>query len=147
LQDKYVFLHADDVDPSWELPTRATSLSAGFDLRAYIPDTDFVDIAPGQTSLLRTGVKVTMPHWGIGMVASRSGLAIREGLIVLNSPGIIDADYNYEICVILHNTSVATRRIMPKDRIAQILFVVNDAPWEGSVTNSRTAGFGSTGKQ
>ena len=147
MQDKYVFSHADDVDPEWELPTRATSLSAGFDLRAYLPESDFVDVAPGQTVLIRTGVKVTMPHWGIGMVASRSGLAIREGLIVLNAPGIIDADYNHEICVILHNTSVAPRRVMPKDRIAQLLFVVNDAPWEGSITNSRTSGFGSTGKQ
>lgn len=142
-----MFSHADDVDPEWELPTRATSLSAGFDLRAYLPESDFVDVAPGQTVLIRTGVKVTMPHWGFGMVASRSGLAIREGLIVLNAPGIIDADYNHEICVILHNTSVAPRRVMPKDRIAQLLFVVNDAPWAGSVTNSRTSGFGSTGKQ
>lgn len=147
MQDKYVFLLADDVDESWELPVRGTSLSAGFDLRAYIPEADCVDIAPGQTVLLRTGVKVSMPPYGIGMIASRSGLAIREGLIVLNAPGIIDADYNHEICVILHNTSVAPRRIMPKDRIAQILFVLNDAPWEGSVTHSRTAGFGSTGKQ
>lgn len=147
MQDKYIFTLADDVSEDWKLPERATSLSAGFDLRAYMPETDFVEIAPSQTVLLRTGVKVSMPHWGIGMIASRSGLAIREGLIVLNSPGIIDADYNHEICVVLHNTSSATRRIMPKDRIAQILFVVNDAPWEGSVTNARSSGFGSTGKQ
>jgi len=147
LQDKYVFAHAEDVDPAWELPVRGTSLSAGFDLRAYIPETDFVDINPSQTVLLRTGVTVSMPPYGIGMIASRSGLAIREGLIVLNAPGIVDADYKHEVCVILHNTSSVPRRIMHKDRIAQILFVLNDAPWEGSVTNSRTAGFGSTGKQ
>lgn len=147
MRGKYVFSLAEDVDPSWEYPTRGTSLSAGFDLRAYIPEADFVDIGPGQTTLLRTGVKVSMPTWGIGMIASRSGLAIREGLIVLNAPGIIDADYNHEICVVLHNTSSVQRRIMAKDRIAQILFVVNDAPWDGSVTAARTAGFGSTGKQ
>lgn len=147
MRGKYVFSLADEVDPNWDYPTRGTSLSAGFDLRAYIPETDFVDIAPGQTVLLRTGVKVSMPTWGVGMIASRSGLAIREGLIVLNAPGIIDADYNHEICVVLHNTSPAQRRVMHKDRIAQILFVVNDAPWEGGVTNARTSGFGSTGKQ
>jgi dUTP pyrophosphatase len=81
------------------------------------------------------------------MIVSRSGLAIREGLIVLNAPGIIDADYNNEMCVILHNTSSATRRILHKDRIAQIIFMANDAPLDESIRSARTSGFGSTGKQ
>jgi dUTP pyrophosphatase len=143
----YRFYVSDDVDSEWEMPQRATTLSAGFDLRAYIVDADFVDIAPGKTVVIRTGVSIAMPATSFGMIVSRSGLAIREGLIVLNAPGIIDADYNHEMCVILHNTSSATRRILHKDRIAQIIFMANDAPLDESIRSARTSGFGSTGKQ
>jgi dUTP pyrophosphatase len=143
----YRFYVSEDVDDEWEIPQRATTFSAGFDLRAYIIDTDFVEIAPGKTAVIRTGVSIAMPPTSFGMIVSRSGLAIREGLIVLNAPGIIDADYNYEMCVILHNTSVAPRRILHRDRIAQIVFMANDAPLDESIRSARTAGFGSTGKQ
>jgi dUTP pyrophosphatase len=143
----YRFYVSDDVDSEWEMPQRATTLSAGFDLRAYIVDADFIDIAPGKTVVIRTGVSIAMPATSFGMIVSRSGLAIREGLIVLNAPGIIDADYNHEMCVILHNTSSVLRRILHKDRIAQIIFMANDAPLDESIRSARTSGFGSTGKQ
>ena len=143
----YRFYVSDDVDSEWEMPQRATTLSAGFDLRAYIVDADFIDIAPGKTVVIRTGVSIAMPATSFGMIVSRSGLAIREGLIVLNAPGIIDADYNHEMCVILHNTSSAPRRILHRDRIAQIIFMANDAPLDESIRSARTSGFGSTGKQ
>lgn len=143
----YRFYAGEDVHEDWDVPKRATTLSAGFDLRAYVVDTDYVDIEPGRTVLLRTGVKVSMPATSFGMIVSRSGLAIREGLIVLNAPGIIDADYHHELCVVLHNTSTAPRRILHKDRIAQIIFMANDAPVDESIKSARTAGFGSTGKQ
>jgi dUTP pyrophosphatase len=143
----YRFYVSDDVDSEWEMPQRATTLSAGFDLRAYIVDADFIDIAPGKTVVIRTGVSIAMPATSFGMIVSRSGLAIREGLIVLNAPGIIDADYNHEMCVILHNTSSALRRILHKERIAQIIFMANDAPLDESIRSARTSGFGSTGKQ
>ena len=143
----YRFYLSDEVEEEWELPKRATALSAGFDLRAYIVDADFIDIESGKTALIRTGIKVSMPATSLGMIASRSGLAIREGLIVLNSPGIIDADYHHEVCVILHNTSSVVRRILHKDRIAQMVFIANDAPIDTTIQSARTDGFGSTGKQ
>lgn len=143
----YRFYIGEDVDNEWEVPKRATTLSAGFDLRAYIVENDCIDIDPGKTVLIRTGVNVSMPPNSFGMIVSRSGLAIREGLIVLNAPGIIDADYHHELCVVLHNTSSAPRRILHKDRIAQIIFMANDAPLDESIQASRKAGFGSTGKQ
>jgi dUTP pyrophosphatase len=143
----YRFYLGEDVDSEWEVPKRATTLSAGFDLRAYIAEDDYIEIAPSKTVVIRTGVSVAMPATSFGMIVSRSGLAIREGLIVLNSPGIIDADYNHEMCVILHNTSSVPRRILHKDRIAQIIFMANDAPLDESIRSARTAGFGSTGKQ
>ena len=143
----YRFYLGEDVDNEWEVPKRATTLSAGFDLRAYIVEDDYVDIEPGKTVLLRTGVKVSMPSSSFGMIVSRSGLAIREGLIVLNSPGIIDADYHHEVCVVLHNTSVVVRRILHKDRVAQMVFMANDAPLDESIKSARVSGFGSTGKQ
>ena len=75
----YRFYLGEDVDEEWEAPKRATALSAGFDLRAYIVDTDYIDIEPSKTALIRTGIKVSMPATSLGMIASRSGLAIREG--------------------------------------------------------------------
>jgi dUTP pyrophosphatase len=138
----------DNDDNIWELPTPATQLSAGYDLRCYCPNTDalYVEINPGETVVLRTNVKVNIPPFGIGMVVSRSGQVARKGLMVANAPGIIDADYNGEICVIMHNISKEPQRAFHGERIAQIVFVMNDniSTRDGELPE-RTGGFGSTG--
>jgi len=146
MDSKFVFsLADDDCGCEWQLPKPATSLSAGYDLRVFCPDNGFIDIPAGTGTMCRTNIVVAMPTDAIGMLVSRSGLAFRDGLIVLNSPGIIDADYHDELCVLLFNSSTTTRRILHGDRIAQLVFVPNANPYRGTHSVHRDGGFGSTG--
>lgn len=98
----------------------ATVGSSGYDLRAYLKE-DLV-ISPGQIKLVHTALVLAMPKGLEAQVRSRSGLALKEGIFVLNSPGTIDSDYRGRVGVILTNLSVQDFRIKNGDRIAQLVF-------------------------
>lgn len=99
------------------LPQYATPLSAGLDLRANL-DTP-ITLAPLQRCLVPTGLFMALPAGYEAQVRPRSGLAIKKGITVLNSPGTIDADYRGEICIILVNLSAEPFIIEDGERIAQ----------------------------
>jgi len=102
------------------LPGYETINSAGMDLRAYLPDNQIV-IKPMQRFLVPTGLFMEIPIGYEGQVRPRSGLAIKNGITVLNSPGTIDADYRGEVKVILINLSENDFVIKNGDRIAQLV--------------------------
>ena len=100
------------------LPTYATNLSAGMDLRANIDEQ--IVLEPLQRALVPTGLYIALPEGYEAQVRPRSGLAIKKGITVLNSPGTVDADYRGEICVILVNLSSEPFVITDGERIAQM---------------------------
>ena len=102
-----------------QLPSYATALSAGMDLRANI-DTPIV-LQPLERKLVPTGLFMALPQGYEAQVRPRSGLAIKKGITVLNSPGTIDADYRGEVCVILVNLSNEPFTITDGERIAQMV--------------------------
>lgn len=127
-------------------PEPATSGSSGVDLRALEPG----EIWPGQWTKVRTGLRLEIPEGYEAQVRSRSGLAAKAGVVVLNSPGTIDASYRGEICVLLINHGVGLFKFNAGDRIAQLVFAPVMVPEfvETSVlsdTDRGTGGFGSTG--
>ena len=133
-----------------QLPAYETVNSAGMDLRAYLPEGAIV-IKPLQRVLVPTGLFMEIPEGYEGQVRPRSGLAIKNGITVLNTPGTIDADYRGEVKIILINLSDTDFTINSGDRIAQIIFakceqmeVVNVETL--SETERGTGGFGHTGK-
>jgi len=103
-----------------ELPTYQTSGSVGMDLRAYLNDQ--VILEPLQRKLISTGLFIELPHGYEAQVRPRNGLALKQGLTVLNTPGTIDSDYRGEIGVILINLSNEVQTIKNGDRIAQMIF-------------------------
>jgi dUTP pyrophosphatase len=131
------------------LPAYATQGSSGLDLRAFI--TAPVQLAPLERVLIPTGLHIAMPNHFEAQIRPRSGLAIKQGLTCLNTPGTIDADYRGEIKVILINLSNEIQVIQDGDRIAQIVFQqVEKMEWQ-LVENLETTqrgdgGFGHTGK-
>jgi dUTP pyrophosphatase len=131
------------------LPAYATQGSSGLDLRAFIPTP--VQLAPLERVLIPTGLHIAMPNHLEAQIRPRSGLAIKQGLTCLNTPGTIDADYRGEIKVILINLSNEIQVIKDGDRIAQIVFQqVEKMEWQ-LVENLETTqrgegGFGHTGK-
>lgn len=131
------------------LPAYATALSAGMDLRANL-ETPIV-LAPMQRCLVPTGLFMALPVGYEAQIRPRSGLAIKKGITVLNSPGTIDADYRGEICVILVNLSAEPFLIEDGERIAQMIIARHEqADWEVvevlNDTERGTGGFGHTGK-
>jgi dUTP pyrophosphatase len=131
------------------LPKYATSLSAGMDLRANI-DAPMV-LKPLQRCLVPTGIFMALPEGFEAQVRPRSGLAIKKGVSVLNSPGTIDADYRGEVCVILVNLSSEEFVIEDGERIAQMVIArYEQAEWQEvdvlEETERGTGGFGHTGK-
>jgi len=102
------------------LPCYETANSAGMDLRAYLPEGDMI-LKPLQRALVPTGLFMEIPVGYEGQVRPRSGLAIKSGISVLNSPGTIDADYRGEVKVILINLSDVDFVIKSGDRIAQLV--------------------------
>jgi dUTP pyrophosphatase len=131
------------------LPAYATAGSSGMDIRAAVGTA--VELKPLERKLIPTGLFVEIPEGYEIQVRPRSGLAIKQGLTCLNTPGTIDADYRGEIQVILINLSAETQIIHPGDRIAQMVVQkVEKVEW--SLTESITAternagGFGHTGK-
>ena len=131
-------------------PTRATAGSAAYDLRYTPKDGDSIVVRPNDTEVLPTGLSIELPEGYAALVCSRSGLAAKHGIQVLNAPGVIDSDYRGEIRVILHNTGYHGVIIRAGDRIAQLMIVpVLSVDWvsveELSETDRGDGGFGSTG--
>ena len=131
-----------------ELPSYATELSAGVDLLADV--TDEITIKAGFREIINTGIGIEIPAGFEAQVRSRSGLAAKFGIMVLNSPGTIDADYRGEIKVILYNTSKDDFIIKRGMKIAQLVVApVAKLIWNEQQTINETnrgkGGFGSTG--
>lgn len=124
----------------------ATAGSAGLDLYAR----ESSAIGPGGRVLVPCGIRAAIPQGYCGMVCSRSGMALRWGVVVLNAPGIIDSDYRGEIGAILQNAGAEVFHVKPGDRVAQLLIVPIAMMEIGIVegldsTDRGTGGFGSTG--
>ena len=102
------------------LPKYETSQSAGMDLRAFLPEGP-ITLKPMERGLVKTGLFMELPAGYEAQVRPRSGLALKKGITVLNSPGTIDADYRGEICVILINLSQEDFVINDGERIAQMV--------------------------
>lgn len=130
------------------LPAYATPLSAGMDLRANL--TEPIVLKPLARCLVPTGLYIALPEGYEAQVRPRSGLAIKKGITVLNSPGTIDADYRGEVCVILVNLSTEDFIIEDGERIAQMVIARHEqVNWECvdelTETQRGTGGFGHTG--
>lgn len=131
-----------------QVPAYATPLSAGMDLRANLNEP--VVLEPLQRALIPTGLFMAIPAGYEAQVRPRSGLAIKKGITVLNSPGTIDADYRGEVCVILVNLSSEPFTVTDGERIAQMVIARHEqAEWLEVDTLDETqrgeGGFGHTG--
>ena len=131
------------------LPQYATPLSAGMDIRANLESP--VVLKPLERKLIPTGLYIELPEGYEAQIRPRSGLAIKKGITVLNSPGTIDADYRGEICVILVNLSAEAFEIQDGERICQMVIAQHaQAEWieveELGSTERGAGGFGHTGK-
>lgn len=131
------------------LPKYATTQSAGMDLHAFIPED--IELKPLERTLISTGIYLALEDGTEAQIRPRSGMAYKEGITVLNSPGTIDADYRGEVKVLLVNLSDKSVVISSGDRIAQMVIAsyrkaelteVSDL----SDTERGRGGFGSTGK-
>lgn len=132
------------------VPEYATEYAAGVDLRANIDTT--ITIAPLERVLVPTGIFIELPQGAEAQIRPRSGLAIKKGITVLNSPGTIDADYRGEIQVILINLSNENFVINDGDRICQMVIARHEqAQWivveNLTPTDRGSGGFGHTGKK
>lgn len=139
-----VLPHAEEL----ALPSYATEHAAGMDLCAAI--TNDVVIEPGKRALIPTGLSIALPEGYEAQVRPRSGLALKNGITVLNSPGTIDADYRGEVGVILANCGTEPYTVTRGARIAQMVIARYErVEWQQVAELSDTArgagGFGSTG--
>lgn len=132
-----------------KLPAYGSPSAAGADLCACLDAA--VDIAPGETVMIPTGLAMELPEGYAGLIYARSGLSCKRGLAPANKVGVIDSDYRGEIIVALHNHGQASQCVAPGDRIAQLVlarcpqadfFVAEKL----SDTERGEGGFGSTGK-
>jgi len=132
------------------LPAYATPGSSGMDIRASLEETKI--LKPLERALIATGIFIEIPPGYEAQVRPRSGLALKQGITCLNTPGTIDADYRGEIKILLINLSEEEQVIEPGDRIAQLVFqqvasVVLVESHEIEITQRNAGGFGHTGKQ
>lgn len=132
----------------YPLPRYETAGSAGLDLRAHLAEP--ISLPTLGRALIPTGLRIELPAGYEAQVRPRSGLALRHGLTLLNSPGTIDSDYRGEICCILVNLSADTQTIAPGERIAQLVIArYEQIQWEEvaqlNATSRGAGGFGSTG--
>jgi dUTP pyrophosphatase len=134
------------LDPDLPLPSHARPGDAGVDLYA----SEGGELAPGQRAMVPTGIAVAVPEGHVGLIAPRSGLAVRHGISLVNSPGILDAGYRGEIHVVMINQATEPFSFERGDRIAQLIVVpfatqhyvvVDELP----STERGSGGFGSTG--
>ena len=131
-----------------KLPEYATSQSAGMDLRANIEES--IILAPLERKLIYTGLHIALPVGYEAQVRPRSGLALKHGITVLNTPGTIDADFRGEIGVILINLSNESFEVKPGERIAQLVIAkCEQISWEQvevlDETERGIGGYGHTG--
>lgn len=132
------------------LPTYGSEFAAGADLYAVADEE--ITFAPGETKFVRTGLAMEIPEGYAGLIYARSGLACKRGLAPANKVGVVDADYRGEVMVALHNHSAEEQRIVPGERIAQLVvtpflranFTQADELQE---TIRGEGGFGSTGRK
>lgn len=136
----------------FENPQYATAQSAGLDIKASSFIDDFTGtLEPGERTLIKTGIYLELPEGIEAQVRPRSGLALKQGVTVLNSPGTIDSDYRGEVGIILINNGNKSVIINHGDRIAQLVFakfehVRFDEVTELSNTERGKGGYGSTGQ-
>jgi dUTP pyrophosphatase len=130
------------------LPQYETEGSSGLDIRAFIPSK--ILLQPLERKLIPTGLFLEIPQGYEGQIRPRSGLALKKGITIPNSPGTIDSDYRGEIKILLINLSTEVVEISPAERIAQLIVAPCERiSWELSTllteTERNTGGFGSTG--
>lgn len=131
------------------LPEYATAGASGMDIRAHLDEA--VTLEPMERALIPTGLFIELPAGYEAQIRPRSGLAIKQGITCLNTPGTIDADYRGEIKIILINLSAEDQVIQPGDRIAQVVLQsVEKINWtmaeQIEATERNAGGFGHTGK-
>jgi dUTP pyrophosphatase len=136
-------------DSPYPLPEYATAQSAGLDLRAHLAEP--LLLQPGERALIPTGLRMALPPGWEAQVRPRSGLALKLGITVLNSPGTIDADYRGPVGVILINHGADSFSVEPGERIAQLVFArFEQAVWqpvkELDQTERAEGGFGHSGR-
>lgn len=132
------------------LPAYSTEQSAGMDLRAWLSKP--VVLQPMERALIPTGIYIELPQGYECQIRPRSGLALKRGLTVLNSPGTIDADYRGEVCVILANLSNEPQTIENGERVCQMVVARHSTvQWvpveELGATERGAGGFGHTGSK
>lgn len=132
------------------LPSYQSALAAGLDLMAAVPDDTPITLAPGARALVPTGIAIALPAGFEAQVRPRSGLAVKHGVTVLNTPGTIDADYRGEIQVLLVNFGSDSLEIARGMRIAQLVIAPVSQVSLSQVaaldaTRRGIGGFGSTG--
>ncbi len=135
--------------PGARIPTYGTEASAGADLYACMQDK--VEVGPGQSVMIPTGIAMEIPKGYAGLVFARSSMGAKRGLAPANKVGVIDSDYRGEIRVVLHNHSGEPQSVEPGERVAQLLIVPVFTPGfqeaeKLSDTSRGAGGFGSTGK-
>ena len=139
-------------DENAKMPTYGSEFAAGADLYAVIHNEENrVEILPGETAFIDTGIVMEIPNGYVGLIYARSGLACKQGLAPANKVGVIDSDYRGNIMVALYNQSNEVRTVSEGDRIAQIIiqpveqfgFKVKE---NLSDTIRGNGGFGSSGK-
>jgi dUTP pyrophosphatase len=132
------------------LPEYSTAFSAGMDLRAFLSED--ITLKPLQRALIPTGIFIELPQGYEAQIRPRSGMAIKHGISVLNTPGTIDADYRGEIKVILVNLSDEAYTIKSGERICQMIVAKHETvEWDNADSLGETTrgvgGFGHTGKE
>lgn len=130
------------------LPARGSAAAAGYDLCACLSAP--LEIGPGETAKVGTGLALAIPEGYFGGIFARSGLSTKQGLRPANCTGVVDADYRGEVIVALHNDSGETRTVAPGERIAQLILLPFlaaefDEAEELGETVRGDGGFGSTG--
>jgi dUTP pyrophosphatase len=148
---RQVTLKIERADPRVQLPEYASTGAAGMDLRAFLAEE--LTIPPLGRAMVPTGLRIEIPEGFEGQVRPRSGLAIKFGVTLLNSPGTIDSDYRGDVGIILVNLGAEAFVVKNGDRIAQLVIapvltasdVVVVETGELSVTARGGGGFGSTG--
>jgi dUTP pyrophosphatase len=140
------------IDENAKIPTYGSEFAAGADLYAVIHNEENkVEILPGETAFIDTGIVMEIPNGYVGLVYARSGLSCKQGLAPANKVGVIDSDYRGNIMVALYNQSNETRVVSEGDRIAQIIIQpVEQFGFKVTENLSNTVrgngGFGSSGK-
>lgn len=144
-------IHDEGADRDVPLPSYETAGAAGADIRANLPDRGRLQLAPGERALVPTGLRIEIPAGYEVQIRPRSGLALKHGITLPNTPGTIDSDYRGPLGVIVMNAGQEQFEIAHGDRIAQMVVApVLQARFELADALSSSArgagGFGSTGR-